>query len=69
MIVVGGKNSSNTKELVAKCKELGVENYFVQGAEQLKKEWFENKEIVGVSAGASTPDVTINEVVSRIKQI
>ena len=69
MVVIGGKNSSNSKELVAKCKELNVETYFIQSAEQIKKEWFENKENVGVTAGASTPDITINEVVGRIKQI
>ncbi|MCH8329058.1 MAG: 4-hydroxy-3-methylbut-2-enyl diphosphate reductase [Nanoarchaeota archaeon] len=67
MIVVGGKNSSNSKELVAKCREMNVETYFIQSAEQLKKEWFEDKENVGISAGASTPDITINEVVEKIK--
>ncbi len=69
MIVIGGKNSSNSKELVAKSKELGVETYFIQAAGQLKKEWFENKENVGVTAGASTPDITINEVVEGIRQV
>ena len=69
MVVIGGKNSSNSKELVAKCKELNVETYFIQSAEQLKKEWFENKENIGVSAGASTPDITIKEVVERLRQI
>ena len=69
MIVIGGKNSSNSKELAAKCKELNVETYFVQATEQLKKEWFTGKENVGVTAGASTPDVTINEVVDKIRKI
>ena len=68
MVVIGGKNSSNSKELVAKCEELGVETYFIQAAEQLKKEWFSGKEKIGVTAGASTPDITINEVVERIRQ-
>jgi 4-hydroxy-3-methylbut-2-enyl diphosphate reductase len=69
MIVIGGKNSSNSKELFAKCKELNVGTFFVQEAEQLEKEWFKNKENVGVTAGASTPDITINDVVEKIKQI
>ncbi len=69
MIVVGSKNSSNSKELAAKSKEIGVETYFIQSAEQLKKEWFFGKENIGVTAGASTPDITINEVVERIKEI
>jgi 4-hydroxy-3-methylbut-2-enyl diphosphate reductase len=69
MIVIGGKNSSNSKELVVKCKELNVETYFIQSAEELKKEWFTDKEYIGVTAGASTPDITINEVIGKIKNI
>ncbi|MFH0867695.1 MAG: 4-hydroxy-3-methylbut-2-enyl diphosphate reductase [Candidatus Woesearchaeota archaeon] len=69
MIVIGGKNSSNSKELVAKCKELNVETYFIQETDQIKKEWFKNKENVGVTAGASTPDILINEIVIRIQNI
>lgn len=69
IVVIGGKNSSNSKELAAKCKELGVETYFIQSAEQLEKEWFENKENVGVTAGASTPGITIKRVVEKIKEI
>ncbi|MBI2646904.1 hypothetical protein HYW99_00335 [Candidatus Woesearchaeota archaeon] len=69
VIVIGGKNSSNSKELYAKCKELGVESYFIQSEEQLQKEWFIGKEKIGVSAGASTPDYLINDVVKRIKEL
>ena len=69
MIVIGGKNSSNSKELAAKSKEFGVETYFIQSADQVQQDWFNGKEQVGVSAGASTPDITINEVVDRIKEI
>jgi len=69
MVVIGGKNSSNSKELAAKSKELGVETYFIQSADQVKKGWFNGKEHIGVTAGASTPDVTINEVVDKIKEI
>ena len=69
MIVVGSKNSSNSKELAAKSKEIGVETYFIQDAWQLKKEWLKGKENIGITAGASTPDITINEVVERIREI
>ena len=69
MVVVGSKNSSNSKELAAKSRELNAETYFIQSAGQLKKEWFRNKKIAGVTAGASTPDIAIKEVVKRIKQI
>ena len=69
MIVIGGKNSSNSKELYAKCKEIGVESYFIQSSGQLQKEWFDGKEKIGVTAGASTPDYLIDEVVERIKNL
>ncbi len=69
MIIIGGLNSSNSKELAAKAKSFGVETHFIQDASQLEKKWFTGKEKIGVSAGASTPDITINEVVSRIKEI
>ncbi len=69
MIVIGGKNSSNSKELAEKSKEFGVETYFLQSADQLRKEWFRGKGHIGVTAGASTPDITINEVAERIREI
>ena len=69
MIVIGGLNSSNSKELYAKCKEIGVESYFIQASEQINPNWFAGKEKIGVSAGASTPDYLIVEVVEKIKEI
>ncbi len=69
IIVIGGLNSSNSKELYAKAKEYGVESYFIQSAEQLKKEWFDGKERIGVTAGASTPDYLIDEVTEKIKKM
>ncbi|MBI2656420.1 4-hydroxy-3-methylbut-2-enyl diphosphate reductase [Candidatus Woesearchaeota archaeon] len=69
VIVVGGKNSSNSKELYAKCREIGVEAYFIQSEEQLQKEWFVGKQKIGVTAGASTPDYLINDVADKIKDI
>src|SRR3989344_165548 len=53
MVVIGGLNSSNSKELYAKCKEIRVESHFIQSSGQLKKEWFHGKEKIGVTAGAS----------------
>ena len=69
MIVIGGLNSSNSKELYAKCKEIGVESYFIQSSEQINKKWFSGKEKIGVTAGASTPDYLIDEVVEKIKKL
>jgi 4-hydroxy-3-methylbut-2-enyl diphosphate reductase IspH len=69
MIVIGGINSSNSKELVEKSRQFGVETYFIQSTEQIMRGWFEGKDNIGVTAGASTPDITIKEVVDKIKNI
>lgn len=69
MIIIGGLNSSNSKELYAKCREIGVESHFIQASGQISPEWFAGKEKIGVTAGASTPDYLIEEVVEKIKEI
>ncbi len=68
MIIVGGKNSSNTKQLYNIAKE-NTESYLVESAEELKKEWFKNKKICGISAGASTPEWLVEKIISKIKDI
>ncbi len=68
MIVVGGKNSSNTSKLYSICREI-VESNHVESAEELKEDWFAGKNVVGVTAGASTPDEVIDEVVRKIKSL
>jgi 4-hydroxy-3-methylbut-2-enyl diphosphate reductase len=62
MVVVGGRNSNNTRELVARCRERGVPALHVQGAADLDAAWFSNYEVVGLTAGTSTLDSTIEEV-------
>ncbi|NPA50036.1 MAG: 4-hydroxy-3-methylbut-2-enyl diphosphate reductase [Epsilonproteobacteria bacterium] len=66
MIVIGGKNSSNTKQLFNICKNYCKDSYHIENADELKKEWFENKNLCGISAGASTPDWIIQEVIEKI---
>lgn len=68
MIVVGGYMSSNTKKLASVCSEF-VETHHIERAEELKNEWFIGKEHVGITAGASTPDYVVKEVVERIKRM
>ncbi len=62
MIVVGGFNSNNTRQLVVRCQEQGLPAYHVQGPEDLEADWFEEIETVGLTAGTSTLDRTINAV-------
>ena len=67
MIVIGGKNSSNTKELykisLAQCPD----SYHIESADELQGEWFAGKNLCGISAGASTPDWIIQLVMEKIR--
>jgi 4-hydroxy-3-methylbut-2-enyl diphosphate reductase len=69
MIIIGGKHSGNTQRLYQISKALNPNTYHIETADELQKQWFENKENIGVSAGASTPDWIIQEVVNKIKEI
>jgi 4-hydroxy-3-methylbut-2-en-1-yl diphosphate reductase len=62
MVVVGGKNSNNTRELVARCQERGIPAHHVQGAADLEPHWFAGIHTVGLTAGTSTLDTSIAEV-------
>ncbi len=68
MIVIGGKNSSNTKQLYKICKENCDESYLIEDENELEKEWFEGKKLCGVTAGASTPDWIIQRVIGKIRE-
>lgn len=69
MVVVGGKNSSNTARLVEICKETGTVTYHVETAKELKKSWFKGVKKVGITAGASTPDWIIQEVIQWLEKL
>ena len=69
MIVIGGKNSSNTKQLYRICKENCPDSYLVENKDELKPEWFKGKKMCGITAGASTPNWIIEEVIEKIKKI
>ena len=69
MIVIGGFNSSNTKKLVHVCTEKGVEAHHIESFHQLQKDWFIEKQHVGITAGTSTPESVINQVHSEIIKI
>jgi 4-hydroxy-3-methylbut-2-en-1-yl diphosphate reductase len=69
VIVVGSPTSSNSNRLREVAMKLGTESYMVDNAGELRPEWFEGKTRVGVSAGASAPEVLVREVVERIKAL
>lgn len=66
MLVIGDKKSANTKRLKELCEETGTPTYQIQNAGELDKGWMYGKTAVGITAGASTPDWVINEVVDAI---
>jgi 4-hydroxy-3-methylbut-2-en-1-yl diphosphate reductase len=62
VIVIGGRNSNNTRQLVRTCEAEGARAYQVESAADLRPEWFIDTESVGLTAGTSTPDEVIQEV-------
>ncbi|MDD2828809.1 MAG: 4-hydroxy-3-methylbut-2-enyl diphosphate reductase [Sulfuricurvum sp.] len=69
MIVIGGKNSSNTKQLHSIAKDQCSDSYHIETPEEIDVAWFVGKIFCGISAGASTPDWIIQSVIERIQQI
>ena len=67
MIVIGGKNSSNTKQLHSICLENCADSYLIENETELENAWFLNKKLCGITAGASTPDWIIQEVVKKVE--
>ncbi len=68
MIVIGGKNSSNTKQLFSIAKAGCEDSYHIENEEELECSWFEGKKLCGITAGASTPDWVIQNVVNKIEK-
>jgi len=68
MIVVGGHNSANTTRLAKLCKRIKTPTHHIETARELRKGWFKGKTRIGVTAGTSTPDWLIREVVKGIKK-
>ncbi|WGT66417.1 4-hydroxy-3-methylbut-2-enyl diphosphate reductase [Variovorax paradoxus] len=69
VIVVGSPTSSNSNRLRELAQRLGTESYMVDSAEELKPEWFEGKTRVGLTAGASAPEVLVREVIERVRAL
>lgn len=69
MVVIGSFSSANSKRLTALAKDRNKNSYQVTCAEEIEPKWLEGVETVGVSAGASTPDNIIHDVIIKIKEI
>ena len=69
VIVVGSPTSSNSNRLRELAERLGTESYMVDSAEELQPEWFEGKTRIGLTAGASAPEVLVREVIDRVRAL
>jgi len=67
-IIIGGKNSSNTKQLFGIAQENCKDSYHIEDENDLEYGWFKNKQFCAISAGASTPDWIIQNVVNSIEK-
>lgn len=68
MVVIGGKNSSNTKQLHSICLENCESSYLIENSSELEQSWFKDKQLCGITAGASTPDWIIQQVVNEVEK-
>ena len=68
VVVIGGVNSNNTRELMVTCAKFCPSVHHIQTAADLRLEWFTNVETVGLTAGTSTPDEIIDRVEARLKE-
>ena len=68
MIVIGGSNSANVKHLVEICSPL-VETHLVETAEEIDNSWLVGKHHIGITAGASTPDEAVEELIAKLRSL
>jgi 4-hydroxy-3-methylbut-2-enyl diphosphate reductase len=68
LLVVGSRSSSNSNRLRELADRAGIPGYLVDGADDLQREWLNDKKTVGVTAGASAPEVRVQQVVERLRE-
>lgn len=68
LLVVGSPNSSNSNRLRELGERMGAKAYLIDNAEEIQKEWLEGIESIGITAGASAPEVLVQSVVDRLKE-
>lgn len=67
MLVIGGKNSSNSKKLYEICQQLSAQSFFIESAEELDFDVLTGDITIGITAGASTPDWIIKEIINKLE--
>ncbi|MCH8080278.1 MAG: 4-hydroxy-3-methylbut-2-enyl diphosphate reductase [Proteobacteria bacterium] len=66
ILVVGSPNSSNSTRLMEISEKVGVPSYLIDNASEIKKEWLDDKQCIGVTAGASAPEVLVEAVINQL---
>ena len=66
VLVIGAENSSNCNRLREVAESLGVESYLINGPEEIDPSWLEGKDKVGITSGASTPEVLVESVIEKL---
>ena len=69
MVVVGSRSSSNSNRLREVAERLGTPAYLVDGADDLQASWFEGRRRIGLTAGASAPDILVQQVIARLREL
>ncbi|MCW7549361.1 4-hydroxy-3-methylbut-2-enyl diphosphate reductase [Photorhabdus sp. APURE] len=69
VLVVGSKNSSNSNRLAELAQRVGKPAYLIDSAEDIKEEWITGTSLVGVTAGASAPDILVQQVIERLRNL
>jgi 4-hydroxy-3-methylbut-2-enyl diphosphate reductase len=69
IVVIGGRNSSNTRKLVEISESLGAPTLWVEQAGDLNRRWLRERRTIGVAAGGSTPDWLVNELTCKLKRL
>ena len=69
MIVIGGHNSANTSRLASLCLGSGVQTHHIETADELEASWLEGITTVGITAGASTPEWVIEDVIDGLRSL
>lgn len=69
LLVIGAQNSSNSNRLRDLGEECGLASYLINGAQDVQKDWFTDVKNVGLTAGASAPEILVQEVIEKIKSL
>lgn len=69
LLVIGSKNSSNSNRLRDLGEEFGVSSYLINGSDDISSEWFDNAKSVGITAGASAPEILLEKVIDRLAEL